>query len=129
MTDQQPAPKRQPKWLKATVALLVTLLLGAVGGGVYWYLAYQKAVSSNPLEERRQLVEILGASVILPDEDPQVATVQDAAKLSNATLARKAKDGDKLLVFNVAKRIYIYRPSERKLVDILTIQAEEPLTR
>lgn len=130
MTEEQARPaKPRARGLKISVFILLFLLLGALAGGAYWFWAYQKAVSNNPVEERRQLVQVLGASVILPNEEPQIATVQDAKKLSNPLLASKAQDGDKLLVFNIAKRIYIYRPAQKKLVDILTIQTDEPLNQ
>ena len=62
----------------------------------------------------------------LPDEKPDIATVQDASRLTNPLLASRTADGDKLLIFNASKRVIIYRPATGKIVDILTIHIAAP---
>jgi hypothetical protein len=118
MAEEKPKKSRA----KIIIWCLTVLLTVALGLGGYLFYAYQKALVANPVEERRRLVETIGRAVLLPAEEPQVATVQNASKLANKVLAAKTQDGDKLLVYASAKQIFIYRPSSQKLVDILQIQ-------
>jgi hypothetical protein len=63
---------------------------------------------------------------ILPSgEDPTLATVVDKNSLKDSFLKANAQNGDKVLVYVKAKKVYIYRPSVNKIVNIgpLTIDA------
>ena len=103
------------------VAFFTTLLLVAVGGGVFYYIKYHQAVNASPQAEARDLTAYIGERVQLPHESPTVATVVDKSKLTNKSLASKAANGDKMLIFTNAKRLVLYRPSTKKVIDILSI--------
>lgn len=67
----------------------------------------------------RQTLNRVGKLVVLPtDEKPTLATVEDTSKLSDPLLKAQAQNGDQLLLYYNAKRIYLYRPSIGKIVDI-----------
>ena len=56
--------------------------------------------------------------IILPDEEvPAMLTVTDQGKLSTPFLS-KAKNGDKILIYQDAKKAIIYRPSIDRIVDV-----------
>jgi 4-hydroxy-3-methylbut-2-enyl diphosphate reductase IspH len=62
--------------------------------------------------------------VQLPDNEiPTIATVSDVAKLQNQTFFANAKDGDKVLIFNMAKEAILYRPSSNKIIEIAPLSS------
>jgi hypothetical protein len=66
----------------------------------------------------------------LPDEEPTIATVQDISKLANQEFFKDAQDGDKVLIFTVAKKAIIYRESEHKIINSgpIIINSTQPAT-
>ena len=53
----------------------------------------------------------------LPQEVPTVATVSDVSKLKNQAFFANAKNGDKVLIYQNAKKAILYRPSSNKIVE------------
>lgn len=107
---------------KHLIVLLSLLLVVAVAGCGYWFWQYKKTSNDTPQAKQRQLVGQLDKVAIRPNEEPVISTVMDASKLTNKTLARQARDGDTLFIFAKSHRIILYRTSEHKVVDMLTIQ-------
>lgn len=69
-----------------------------------------------------EIVKALGRLVVLPEGEPQIAEVQDAARLK-ATQAffENAENGDVVVVYD--STIYLYRPSKDVLVSFGEISA------
>lgn len=113
----------------------ILLVLGLAGGGLFLYQRTKldlEKVKNDPtiLQEAakvevKKLVEEVGKLVALPEgEDPTVATVTDAEKLKQGQQSKffeKAQNGDKLLIFSQAKKAILYRPSEKKILEIAPI--------
>lgn len=116
--------RRRPKKLTVILGLLLVLVLLAA---VVFFVKYRQAVNNNPTTQRDHLLKEIGQDIALPKETPTISTVLDASKITNPTLAAQAQNGDKLLVYANAKRLIVYRPSSRKVVDILSIQAPAPV--
>ncbi len=73
----------------------------------------------NELEdERKRLVEEVGKIIELPQETPTIATVSDVEKLRNQTFFSKAQNGDKVLIFTDSKKAILYRPSEKRIIEV-----------
>jgi hypothetical protein len=69
-------------------------------------------------QEVAQTVAMVAKVVELPQgEDPVVATVTDKDKLKDQPFFGKAENGDKVLIYATAKRIYLFRPSGNKLIE------------
>ena len=101
------------------IALVLTLLAAGVALG-YFYMRYQR-VKGNPdyyaQLESKNISEKIGKFMELPKgELPEVSTVVDVTKLSNNELFTNAQNGDKLLVYNTAGIILLYRPSVNKII-------------
>jgi hypothetical protein len=111
-------PRRKSSLLPVGLSLLLVITLGVCG---YLYFAYQKAVSKNPAEEKRRIITQVSKLVVLPQEDPTIATVRDGQKLASKLLSKKTDKGDRLLIYNKARRIVVYRPAIGKVVDMFTI--------
>lgn len=114
--------------------LLLAVILVAVGG-----ILTVIAVRTNPAllsrfvdtrpeaqKEMERLVKEIGTLIDLPtDENPTVATVSDASKLSSQSFFAKGQNGDKVLFYTKAKKIILYRPETKKIIEVapLTVDA------
>ncbi len=69
--------------------------------------------------EMESIVEEVGKIIELPsDETPTVATVTDAEKLKDQVFFKKAKNGDKVLIYSNSRKAFLYRPSEKKIIEV-----------
>lgn len=117
---------------KIITYVVILLVLAGAGLSYYFYNRTQhfkkqiEDLLKNPqqlaAEETKKTVAEVGSIVALPaDETPTVAVVNDPEKLKSNAFLSQAKAGDKLLIYTTAKRLYLYRPSEKRLVDATTI--------
>ncbi len=131
--EVRPEPKTPKKPRKSiglnlptgkTQKLIILVLLIACA---FLFTQYQDAQKKlHPaVEVKKQtttLVGRVGKLVILPtDETPTIVTVLHADKLKTQTFFADAKDGDKVIVYNIKKRAILYRPSTNKIVNIAPI--------
>lgn len=107
---------------KILIAIFVVLGLVAVGLGYIVYSERQKVTAQNTQNEVQTLVNELAAFTDLPNEQPTVATVTDKEKLKQYPFFTKSEIGDKVLIFNEAKKAYLYRPTTKKLIEVGPIQ-------
>lgn len=119
-TGSHPGSKRRHH--TTLMVILSLLLVLAIAGGAWLFLKYREAVETNPKTIEQRTVQQVADMVEVPDENPSVVTVTDASKLSNQELASRSKNDDKLLIYAGNKRIIIFRPSNGKIVDMLTIR-------
>lgn len=115
--QQIPRPRRRKiTWL------LSALLVLAIAASGFWFVQYREAQANNPSTQQKQLVSQLSKLIEMPSGQPVITTVIDKSKLTNKTLASQAQNGDRLFIFAKSKRLVLYRPSDKKVVDMLTIQ-------
>lgn len=68
------------------------------------------------------IIAQVGSLVALPAEEiPTLATVSDKSKLANQPFFEKAENGDKVLIYEVAGKAYLYRPSQNKVIEVTTV--------
>lgn len=72
------------------------------------------------LSEMRKLI------VIPTGEDPAIATIVDIEQLKSSPFYKDAQNGDRVVLFNNAKKAYIYRPESKIIVNYAAFQPEEP---
>jgi hypothetical protein len=118
-TDSRTIPRPRRRWLTRTLVILLVVALAASG---FWFAQYRKALRNNPATQQQQLVTQLSKLIEMPSGQPVITTVIDKSKLTNPTLASLAHNGDRLFIFTKSKRLVLYRPSDKKVVDMLTIQ-------
>lgn len=100
-------------WVSVIGAGLACLLAAAAAAWIWWY--------SNQLDSssREQLLKAVGRMIMLPsNEEPVIATVADHSQFANQPFLAQAQNGDRLLIYLDAKKVYIYRPALHKLVDV-----------
>lgn len=107
---------------RLTIVAFTLLLIAAAGGCIFWYRQYHRVLAKSPDNQQKQWTNELSELIVAPNEQPLITTVIDKTKLTNATLAHEAKNGDRLYIFAKSHRIVLYRPSDGKVVDMLTIQ-------
>lgn len=110
---------------KIVAGIGAVLVLVAVGLGYIVYSEQQKAQSVATQNETQDLISALSKFTDLPQEQPTIATVTDKEKLKQYPFFAKAEIGDKVLIFNEAKKAYLYRPSTAKLIEVGPIQLSD----
>lgn len=112
-------------FIKNNVILALTIVaVAGVGSSYYFYTEFQ-AIKANPQalteKENQTLVAKLGQLIVLPDEQPTVATVADPNKLKDQAFFAKAKVGDKVFIFTNAKKAILYDEENNKIVEVAPI--------
>ena len=103
---------------------IILLVLTAVGiGTTINFYRQLSELKNNPQisiqKEVKSVVAEISKIMILPvGEDPTVATVADPEKLKGQSFFVNAKKDDKVLIYTNAKKAILYRPSERKIVEV-----------
>ena len=119
-------------FLKQKVTLFIIFIVIILGIGVYYFLVYQKNQTSfkDPAQtavlEAQNLVEKVGKLMELPSEQPQIATVSDISKLPGDQFFARAENGDKVLIYNIARKAILYRPSVNKIIDVAPLAVVKP---
>lgn len=75
-------------------------------------------------QEQEDFVAEVGKSISLPEEVPTVAEVTDLENLTGQVFFEKAAEGDKVLIYADAKKVILYRPAEKRVVEVGTINVE-----
>lgn len=107
------------------VALWLAVLVLAAGlVYMFWLnrsLRQPEAQTKLAQEASQQMINDVGKLILLPSEQPTVATITDADKLrqSNATFYKDAKNGDTLLVYPT--QAIIYRSNDHKIIAVSPI--------
>lgn len=106
------------------IAALGLLILASLAANVVLYSKYTKVQNDNPNIQTQRIIDELGKTIALPDETPSVLTVVDKSKLADSEIAKKAQNGDKILLFQKAGQVVVYRPSTHKLINILNLSRD-----
>jgi len=111
--------------IKKVTLLLAGLLLvlGAIiggGAGIYYFSKYRNAEKRlSDANDARLLIDKVGKLIKLPEgEIPTVATISNLERLKAQPFFARAKVGDRLLIFNQAKKAVLYDPVENKIVEV-----------
>lgn len=137
----QETPKRSRKWL---IIGCITGLVLLITAGIFAYLFFktkeevivhstqqveQKPAEKTTKEINAELISEVGKLIVLPkDEEPSIATVSDLSKLQGQPFFAKAQIGDKVLVYNKEKKAILYRPSEKKIIELAPLITSTPET-
>jgi len=108
-----------------TQLLIIALVLFSGFMVVQYQSARHKLQTASPAAAARQVsdtVTQVGKLMILPSkETPVVKTVVHADKLKTQPFFAQAKDGDKVLIYNTAKKAILYRPSQNIIVNVADV--------
>lgn len=111
---------------KQTLIVVIMLLYMAVStfAAVYYYRMYTTYEAKIPKEQKEadkdiaKTLESVKKLMSVPNEQPSLAVVKDAAKLKEQQqFFSQAENGDKLLIFKIARKAILYRPSINKIIE------------
>ncbi len=78
-------------------------------------------------KESTDLIAVVGSLIVLPtDEQPIIATVTDPSKLQDQPFFIHAKKGDKVLIYNKARKALLYDPIAHKIIDVAPLSVGTP---
>ncbi|MFW5703539.1 MAG: LytR C-terminal domain-containing protein [Patescibacteria group bacterium] len=98
------------------VILIVSLVIGSIAGLFFFVRNYFELKSFKNERDVELMKNKLSSHLILPEEEPLIATVTDVEKLKQEQpFYRNAKNGDKVFIWN--DKALIYRMDEDKIVD------------
>lgn len=129
--NRQTKPRNRWLWLAAIAAGLLAVIVGFLFIRSQLQLrelqkdlrAQAEQRQNDPAVQRaaeaRQLIDQVRKLIILPDdEEPTIATVNDLSKLQGQPFFAKAQIGDKVLIYNKARKAILFRPSENKIIEL-----------
>lgn len=115
-----------------TIIKILCLIILVLAGIMAYQLLYKP--SSPPVtdatdlatREREELIMKVGSHIVLPkDEVPTVATVLNADQLRQQPFFQNALNGDKVLIYSLAKVAVLYRPSEDRIIEKSKLNTEK----
>ena len=113
---------------RLSFALVILLLVSAVSA-VYFYSQYT-AVKTNPQkiaqDEKTALITQVGRLMVLPSEEPTIATVSNIEALRSQPFFANAKNGDRVLIYVNARKAVLYDPVNNKIVEATPINIGNP---
>jgi len=131
-------PGKKIKKISSVYLAVVMVVVLLLGGAAIAYkviddsnkenakLKEENARLANPQESAKLETERVKASVAqlidVPEgEDPTIASVVDASKLSSQAFFKNAQNGDKVLMYAQAKKAILYRPGTNKIIEVAPI--------
>lgn len=121
---QNTTPKKQPlrRINKKTPIVVGIAVLLVVIIGVY-LIFFQTGEDLDDMITIRSRIE---KHMVLPEgEEPAMATIADKNKV-NTPFLKSAENGDKMLVYQNAKKVILYRPSIDRIIDVGPVSIAEP---
>lgn len=111
---------------KPSFWLIIAIIIAAAGGyGVYKYTSLAgsiiptKSDATLTADETTKLIQKVSKIYLLPTgETPTIATVADKDKLSNQQFFQNAQNGDRVLIYQKARKAIIFRPSTNQIIEI-----------
>lgn len=118
------------KAIKITAAVFVIFVIGGLSvSSFYFYQQYKKTsakqAQTDTRDELTKLTDEIKSFMLLPDEVPTLATVTDVEQAKSQPFFAKALNGDKVLIYINAKKAILYRPSEKKIIEVANVSGLE----
>jgi hypothetical protein len=102
--------------------ILILVLVGTavLFGSLYFHARAElgKSPTTNAVEEANTLIKKISEHMVMPNERPTIATVDNTKKLANQAFFKNARNGDKVLMYTQSKKAILYRPSDDKIIEI-----------
>jgi hypothetical protein len=108
--------------LNLTISIVLSIVILMIIGAVI-YLQYNasKILDLNATERQKtnEMIDKISSLIYLPQgETPTYAIIANIDKLQGQSFFRQAQNGDVVLVYNQAKKAFLYRPTINKIIEV-----------
>ncbi len=112
--------------MKKSIILIVFFLFAITTVASLWIAIYsynqvqsvKKLATKRSSDPDEKMLATIGSVVALPEEKPTIVNITDRDKLQDQEFFKKAQNGDKVVIYESVRRIFLYRPSLNKIIDI-----------
>jgi hypothetical protein len=115
--------------LFALIIIPAILVIAASGTAYYFYAQYnglKRITDGNSKTQALKTIGEVGELMSLPqNEQPTVATVSNAESLRSQPFFARSTNGDQVLIYEKAKIAILYNPSQRKIIEVSTIDLSD----
>jgi len=112
-----------PRVKRALIALGILLAAGLL----YYFVFTPADPQAEARKEAQRIVAAVGKLMVLPaGEEPIIATVADPSQLAGQPFFANARVGDKVLIFNAARKAILYNEDENRIVDVAPLSPGQP---
>ncbi len=116
--QRAPHNKIQKKPLTPLQTLICFGIIGLSLIGTTVYFIKHRNAAQNPAAENTQLLESVGRLILLPDETPIIATINQAESLvKEQPFYVGSENGDKLIIFPKMQKAIIFSPKRNIIVN------------
>ncbi len=117
-------PVRKLKRLFLFLLLVITSAVAVVF--IILLIRRQEDLALTPAEkvkkETAATIAAIGKLMVLPGgEEPTIASVADITKLASQPFFTNAKNGDKVLIYNKARKAILYRPETNMIIEVAPV--------
>lgn len=115
--------------LKIVASVAAILLIASVVTNMRLWTQVKtlKDPTAAAQDQVRQIIAEVGKVIILPqDETPTIATVSDLAALKSQPFFTNAALGDQVLIYTTARKVLLWRPAEKKLIEVAPLNINIP---
>ncbi len=113
-----------------SVFRVVVAIVIITGIAAYFYNTSGSSSEKTQASEQKDaqaLIAELEKIVVLPTgEEPTIATITDPEKLKDQPFFANAKAGYKVLVYQVAKKAFLYDPVSKRLIEVAPLIINDP---
>ena len=115
--------------LRNAMMIAMVMALLTVSGVAFYFYQRTSGSESEPqvtvdADEDTAIIQKVGRLILLPEERPTVATVSNPEQLKDQPFFAHAKAGDKVLVYSIAKKVYLYDPVGNIIVNVAPLTIE-----
>ena len=116
-------PKPDKRFLLIVAGVVAGLVI--VAGIVVWLRSTPADPQEEARKEAQRLIALVSELMLLPeDEEPIIATVSDPEALQGQEFFEHAEKGDKVLIYNQARKAILYNPSQHRVMEVGPFNAQ-----
>ncbi|MCJ7826436.1 LytR C-terminal domain-containing protein, partial [Patescibacteria group bacterium] len=125
---------KMPSKKVLVISGVIALVVCTSSLAIYFYL-HARELEKRPAADKQneliqQTISAVSKLIALPaGEQPTVATISDPEKLKGQPFFASSVIGDKVLVYQGAKKAILYRPSENKIIEVSSITISDISTQ
>lgn len=121
-------PRLAPSMRMIAIGLAVLIVL--LGGtAMYLFNEYSILTKDPNLKNQKKIEHVVARVHKLVDvpegEVPTLADITDTLSLKDQPFFENAKVGDQVLLYQTARKAYLYRPSQNILVEVASLDSSE----